>query len=1379
MSTSGNPGIPRAIYRHSCPNCGGPNTEERLKEGLPCPHCLPHIRIGEPKRLGTLEIYDMLKSQGTLKQYEHIASLERKSTDLIKFFERAVGSPPWGAQKTWARRLIRGDSFSIVAPTGVGKTTFGLVAALYFACKYGEKSYIVLPTTTLVMQAEKKALSMMAMLNCNTDMVAIHSRMPRKLRDEQLRRIESGDFTVLITTAAFARTKVDIVSKYRYRLVFVDDVDAVLKSAKSVNVILRIAGFTEDEMEAGMQVLRLQVRRAILLNRLSRLREQPGMQEQVERVRKELDEVEAELEKLRKLIEKARSKAASLIVSTATGRPRGARVRLFRSLLGFEAGGRTAWGLRRVYDLYTYPEDGEVYRKVAEIVSSPLFRRGGLVYVPIDHGVEGAEKLAELLRSVGVKAAAFHSKSRPGLLEAFASGDLEVLVGVANYYGVLVRGLDLPETVRYAVFAGVPRHKFSADIDEPHPARLIRLLALLVEAPMEDVAGPAREHMVRLRNLLRRLSPAALHVIAERVAQGDVDRPGTPTRIVWEAYNFLLKAMEDPEVWSYLSSRKDVAVIEEHGKRYVLIADAPTYIQASGRTSRLYAGGVTRGISVVVVDNEAVFNGLMRRTRLFIEAEWKRLEEVDVESLIREVDEDREKVRRLRRGEARLGDLVRTALLIVESPNKARTIASFFGQPSIRLLPSGSRVYEVAMGKLILLIIASGGHVYDLAPKASKKDLSVGGIEDSLDLFAVAVSESGEGRKYTPVYTSIKRCLDCGYQFTADLDRCPVCGSKRIRNSLETVEDIRRVAWEVDTVLIGTDPDMEGEKIGWDIANLIGPYSRSIKRVEFHEITKKAILDAIENPREFDLKLVDAQVVRRVDDRWIGYTLSPLLWCHFWPYYYCPELEMLGIPRGRFLRAEQERCRSRRYFYNLSAGRVQTPVLGWVVNRTAEAKEKVFSVSLLFKDGSRVTVRQEDITGPLTELSELYKSGTKAGGRSRQARLVRELEVRTKVLDRREDVLPPPPPYSTDLMLADASRYLGLGAPETMRLAQNLFEWGFITYHRTDSTRVSEKGMEVAREWLREQFEDLYKELYRPRSWGEGGAHEAIRLTRPIDAETLWNMINEGIIEVPGVVTRNHIRLYDLIFRRFMASQMREAIVERSRYEIEIPLHGLKFEVEGITRIGREGDPASKGFTLVWPYIRLLPRLEDGYLLVDVLISKVSKVPPYTHGELVQEMKRRGIGRPSTYAKIIDTLIRRRYVTRPGNRALSDYLVSTIRGEKVYEYFTEGLSRPESLEYFKALGKEAIQVIERVPRLVSEEETKNLETRMSEIESGEANRDLVLNKIYTELKGLALPISIIVASPEKAASEEFKECIRNSIAARTAKEGVRRWVKEH
>ncbi|MCE4629424.1 MAG: DNA topoisomerase, partial [Desulfurococcales archaeon] len=440
-------------------------------------------------------------------------------------------------------------------------------------------------------------------------------------------------------------------------------------------------------------------------------------------------------------------------------------------------------------------------------------------------------------------------------------------------------------------------------------------------------------------------------------------------------------------------------------------------------------------------------------------------------------------------------------------------------------------------------------------------------------------------------------------------------------------------------------------------------------------------------------------------------------------------------------------CRRFRYYYNLSAGRVQTPVLGWIIERAEEAKEKINEYRLLI-NGTRIYFTELDLIGKPQVLKQFFKK-TKTV----------DVDVKIDVIEEKEETINPPPPYTTDSMIMDANRYLGLGAPETMRIAQNLFEMGLITYHRTDSTRVSDRGIQVARDWLKDTFGDDADKLFRPRRWGEGGAHEAIRPTRPIDADNLRRLVEEGVLPIAGRLTAAHYRLYDLIFRRFMASQMREAIVKRAVYKVEILGSDSYITVDRIVKIGRDEDPISKGFTLVWYYIREQHALEPG-LKAAVLehVRKRSKVPLYTEGDIIRLMKERGIGRPSTYAKIVETLYRRRYISR----GPEDRVIPTHRGKAIYEYLTREIAvNPRGLE--KLIDYEYLK---KIPSLVAEERTRALQEKMEEIEKGVAERIVIMNEVYSEIEGIARPVVAAYQSD----SNELAKCISGYRRSREAVE---------
>ena len=1256
-----------AIYRHACPNCGGPIDDYRLELGVPCDRCLPEL----PENISRELVYKILVKNGRLsRDYEILHKQWRLSKKFEVFFEKAVGSMPWGAQRTWARRLARGDSFSIIAPTGVGKTTFGLVYSVFLACRRHGKSYVILPTTPLVVQALKKLNNIIESSNCQVRVAYYHSRMKKSEKEKMLDIIEKEDFDVLVTTVAFARSKLDIIKSNKFRLVFVDDVDAVLKSGKSISTILRIVGFPPEVQERGLELYYTKRRIAFLASH-------NGDPKEIIRLERKAGELE-------KYIEKYRRKAASLIVSSATGRPRGIRAKLFRVLLGFEVGGRGDIGVRRIIDSFTIPEEYND-RVVIDVVKK--LGDGGLVFVPVDKGISYAEELAEKMKKEGISAEAFHSRKNISLLEKFEQWDIDVLVGVANYYGVLVRGLDMPWRVKYAVFAGVPRMKFSAKVEEPHPLRIARLLGLVAEVLEGGLKEEAMRYLVALRKVIRRLSPAALQIITEKLIEGDEGLPGSIERIVIRALAFLRQALSSKDVWEKLKEKGDVGIIQEGGELYLLIPDPYTYLQASGRTSRLYAGGITLGLSVVVVDDVRVFRGLESRIKYMIETEWVPLESLDLDDVKKKLNEERIRINKLRKVGSK-EDLVKTALLVVESPNKARTIASFFGKPSMRELPNGLRAYEVSTGDYILTITASGGHVYDLITDQPVKDDYPSGLDVEENIHGVLKTRNS---KFIPVYTTIKRCVKSGIQTTKEISECPPVKNvpDTLKNSLMTVGDLRRLAWEVDLVLLGTDPDTEGEKISRDLYLLLKPYSQQIKRLEFHEVTKRAIMKALNELRKIDENLVDAQTVRRVEDRWIGFTLSPRLWYEFWPKY-CEKLEEKAKDDKVKSRETNDLriCRRFKFYMNLSAGRVQTPTLGWIVARTKEYETSIttrFAIEFVGGKG-RLWLYESEV--PDTVASVLKNK--------------EETKIKVDVIGEEERIVNPPPPFTTDEMISEASKRLKLTAPQIMRLAQNLFELGLITYHRTDSHRISDKGKEIAMDYLKEKYgENKLSEVFQPRSWGEGGAHEAIRPTKPIDVETLRSLIEEGFIELAAELTWNHYRLYDLIFRRFIASQMKPAKVVYRKYRYLLNDIVVKEEESPYKIVQLE-------FLDLYPIFRPIDLERGEYLIEKIESTRVSKVPLYNDGEVVRLMKERGIGRPSTYAKIIDTLVKRRYVyviPKTGQ------LIATRRGDSVYKYLTD--------HFFK---------------LVSEERTRMVEDEMKMVEKGRVRKDIVLKEVYEEIK---------------------------------------------
>jgi len=1051
-----------------------------------CPHCRGDLR-GEEIEEG--------RCRSTYKPL-HDAYRRAEEGEFEDFFRRIIGEPR-ELQRFWMRRLLMGDSFTAVAPTGIGKTTFGLAYALFNALR-GRRSYLIVPTTILVDQCIQnlrefcERLGIQLCLNEEGEVSAAYyhtgmGRGERKRFEEVLRR--AG---ILVTTSQFLSRNFHLLEGLDFDFIFIDDVDAILKASRNVERVLRLLGLEKHGEEWSGEP------RGVLM------------------------------------------------VSTATAR-RGRAARLFRELLGLDIGSST-YTLRNIEDYIAGAPDVEEIKRILRTLG-----RGCLLYArTIEEAKRYQEQLSEEFK-VGLVVS-----GDQGDLERFQRGELDHLIGTAHFYGLLVRGLDLPELVRYVIFLGAPIQRVR--VEELTP-RMVKILAIIMREDEE-----IRRYIGRIRDIERR--PAELEklrsLIAERLRAGRV---------------------ED--------------IVYREGE--VIFPDLRTYIQGSGRASRLTAWGLTKGASILFEEDAEILEAFKRRGEYY-DIEFKPLKEADLEALRREIDESR------KRG---VEVSVRPALFIVESPTKAKQIARFFGRPSVRLL-GDIIVYEVATERYILLIASSLGHIVDLSTERG--------------FHGVEVNDG-----FRPIYSTIKRCRECGYQFTRESDRCPKCGGGDIDDSRGRIEALRRLAYETGLVIIGTDPDAEGEKIAWDIANLLRGFS-DVRRAEFHEVTPKAIKRALEGLRDIDENLVRAQIVRRIEDRWIGFTLSQRLWDAF-------------NKRG------------------ISAGRVQTPVLRWIIEQ-----------------GERYRRKRRVAYAPELALTLEGVEGD-------------EVEVEITLLEERREARSPLPPYTTDEMLRDANRLLRMSSSTAMKLAQELFERGFITYHRTDSTRVSDVGLNVAKSYLGPDF--------RGRTWsmGKEGAHECIRPTRPWDRETLRRMIYEGVLRVEGLTAR-HLALYDLIFRRFMASQAPEIEVYVRRYLINYSDRSLTEE-----RVLRAEGRAIQ----LYRSIKVGRELPLGRRRVHIEWRLIPEAYPHTQADVIRLMRERSIGRPSTYASILQKLFDRGYIYERRR-----WLLSTKLGKAVCQYLDTHYGR-----------------------FVSEDRTRRLMEKMDSIERGEAEYIDVLTELYNEVKNIS------------------------------------------
>jgi len=1192
----------RIIFEELCPNCGGSIDDSRLKTVGVCRNCLPI----PASNLSPSNVAEVLRRTKKLIEYRIIAEVEEFMEKFREIFTKATGFKPWALQEVWARRVFHKENFTIVAPTGIGKTMFCIVVALFLVKHENSRCYLMLPSSILVEQVSERAINMAGKIGLPIDyIVYYHVGMPKNQREEALKKIESRDYKLLITTDRFLIDRMDSLSGTRFDYIFVDDVDSFLKSPKNIDKVISLLGFDPKIIDTVMRLVEVRKR---LISQAS-------------------SDLLGEYEELKKEVMKERQKEhGRLVVTGATLRPRKTkRIYIFSELLGFELGTKPEF-IRNIVDFYLRL-DSDLEEKAVQLVKR--HGSGALILVPSALGRNYARRLAEKLKESGIKTY-FYEVMEEDILEKFSRGEYDVLVGISTSRSPLARGIDLPERIRYAVFVGVPRREIKIGKEEENPNKIYALLTNIVEALDEPLKIEALKIIQKLKNVVP--VPRDIVTKIQESFENGTRLEGYAGYIqqIIEQSRKLLKKIITPEFLDKIAKETDTLVNLLDDGFSLIIPDTLGYIQASGRTSRLYAGGISKGASILLVDDLKTFTGLTKRLRVILdEFEWVEYSEEEAERVFKEVDYDRQLIKDILTGKILLPqkDIMKVALMVVESPTKAKTFASFFGRPYKREV-DGVPVYETSTPNLILQIAASMGHVTELS-------LTHG--------FDGILEEDG---RYIPVFSPIRKCNKCGYQFV-ESNKCPSCGSEDVSSKRDIINGLRKIALEVNEVYIATDPDAEGEKIAYDIYSSLIPYNRNIYRLEFHEVTRRALTHALNNKSKVSIPLVESQLVRRIEDRWLGFELSRKLWDRF-------------------------------KIKTLSAGRVQTPVLGWIIERYRENKNKKTLLYIVLENGLEVVFENPS---NLELILDKYKHG----------------ELKALVKDLREEVVEvqPLPPYTTDSLLKDAFTQIGLSVTEVMKLAQDLFESGLITYHRTDATTVSSVGLNVAKEYI----ETMNLGVSTPRTYWKEGAHECIRPVKPIDVNKLSQYIRIGLIKPSAKLTTSHLRLYDLIFRRFIASQLPSAKVLVQRYKVVV--NGLEVDVDKNVEI------IEPGFNKVFSIIRVGRRVTEGeYNIKHIEVKKIPAAWLYSEGDIIALMKDRGIGRPSTYSRIIQILFDRGYVFEKKGR-----LIPTNKGLSVYTYLKEHFG-----DY------------------VSEEVTRQLELTMDKIEAGELDYQQVLRELRRQVE---------------------------------------------
>ncbi|MEO0254235.1 MAG: type I DNA topoisomerase [candidate division WOR-3 bacterium] len=514
-----------------------------------------------------------------------------------------------------------------------------------------------------------------------------------------------------------------------------------------------------------------------------------------------------------------------------------------------------------------------------------------------------------------------------------------------------------------------------------------------------------------------------------------------------------------------------------------------------------------------------------------------------------------------------------------------------------------------------------------------------------------------------------------------------------IKNKKKILEELKKEAKDAEKILLGLDPDREGEAIAFHIKEII---KRSdAKRVLFYEITEEEVKKGIENPIEIDMNKVESQFSRRILDRIVGYKVSPLLW--------------KLIKRG------------------LSAGRVQTVALRLLVEREREIEnfipEKYFKVEVIFlKDGVEFKGEIKKYKGK--DVSKIKERDLAEEIKNKVLNsLIKVENVESKIRE-----ITPPEPFKTSTLQESASKTLSFSPGKTMQIAQRLFEGletpegriGLITYHRTDSVRISEKVIPEIKKKIKEIFGEEYvrkKERVFKEKGKIQGAHEGIRPTKlNLKPEDLLNYLNE-----------DELKLYEIIYLRTLSSFSENAKVEDKKIkfingEVEGEIKGKKIVFDGFMKI------IGKDFEEIY-----IPQLLKGETLKikDVNILEKETNPPerYTEAELIKTLEKLGIGRPSTYAPIIEILYQRNYVEKRGKT-----LFPTELGKKVCDI-----------------------LVKEFPEIFNVEFTKKMEDLLDEIEEGNLKRREFLKNFWEEFSKVLFKVEENLYGLKKEYLEEYLE----------------------
>jgi DNA topoisomerase-1 len=511
-----------------------------------------------------------------------------------------------------------------------------------------------------------------------------------------------------------------------------------------------------------------------------------------------------------------------------------------------------------------------------------------------------------------------------------------------------------------------------------------------------------------------------------------------------------------------------------------------------------------------------------------------------------------------------------------------------------------------------------------------------------------------------------------------------------VEDKKKLVAELKKIAKEAETIWLATDDDREGEAISWHLKEALGLTDAKTKRIVFREITKPAILKAIQNPRSIDIDLVNSQQARRILDRIVGYELSPVLW---------KKIKM-----------------------GLSAGRVQSVAVRLIVEREQEIRD--FLTQSSFKVTAHFVLEKGKTLH--AELNERFENETTT---TQFLEKCKGATFSIKSLQTKPSKRTPAAPFTTSTLQQEAARKLGFSVSQTMTLAQRLYESGKITYMRTDSTNLSETAIAAAKEQITAEYGEKYVQLrnYKTKSETAQEAHEAIRPT-------------DFALHEAGS-DRNEKRLYELIWKRAIASQMADAQLEKTTAEIAISTvpqllvaTGEVVKFDGFLAVYVEStDDEDEENSKMLPPLKVNQVLDLDWLKGT---ERFSKHPPrYSEASLVKKLEEMGIGRPSTYAPTISTIIQREYVVKDSLEGTPrNYQEITLQKDTISVATKTEITGAEKQKLFPTNIGIVVNnfLVQHFQNIVDFHFTADIEKELDEVASGKNDWHLMIKRFYQD-----------------------------------------------